>query len=316
MQTPLYVPIFRGKTFELRCLGQSLQLLRQHPILPVIEPVNRQRHKLGLLIEYSIRMGLPLGVIVNPSVGDFSETPEEWLDHVRPRLLGRSSLVPVIRTTQNAPIEELLAMAGHVALFHDGPSAASMPELRSIDPHRIIYQLVEADACPKSDWPSDSPRRALIRDGFIRRRNIDYPLDEPFPSFDAGKIGAWGDYSIAGKSYSEGGSLPNAVAIHVTYWTQGEGLRIRHYLSDTNDGPENPAGKFAEALAKLIADLDQGTLPVAETAAMREFRNLHASRHFPGLGLIKMLSMRHHLELIARRLPDRPSSSISSSAGR
>jgi hypothetical protein len=36
-----------------------------------------------------------------------------------------------------------------------------------------------------------------------------------------------------------------------------------------------------------------------ETSAVKEFRDLHAKGHFPGLGYVKKLSMNHHIETLA-----------------
>lgn len=36
-----------------------------------------------------------------------------------------------------------------------------------------------------------------------------------------------------------------------------------------------------------------------ETGAIKEFRELYAQSHFPGLGYVKKLSMKHHIETLA-----------------
>ncbi|CAL8898198.1 sce7725 family protein [Kocuria varians] len=74
---------------------------------------------------------------------------------------------------------------------------------------------------------------------------------------------------------------------------------IYHFKSDTNDTPTDPAGKFAQALGKLITKLDSGESNLVETSAVLEFRGLHERRHFPGLGYVKKLSIKHHLETLA-----------------
>ena len=74
---------------------------------------------------------------------------------------------------------------------------------------------------------------------------------------------------------------------------------IYHFKSDTNDAPTDPAGKFSEALNKLISALNSGNSHILETSAVHEFRELHARGHFPGLGYVKKLSIKHHLETLA-----------------
>lgn len=86
------------------------------------------------------------------------------------------------------------------------------------------------------------------------------------------------------------------MAIHITYKKNDEEIWTRHYVSDTQDSPSNPGGKFKEALQKLVDDVNGGGMP-HQTDAIAEFMDLHTSQHFPGLGVVKKLSMQHHLEL-------------------
>ncbi len=60
----------------------------------------------------------------------------------------------------------------------------------------------------------------------------------------------------------------------------------------------DPAGKFLEALQKLVDEVDSSDTLVMKTNAVNEFTQLYKDRHFPGLGYVKKLSMKHHLELM------------------
>jgi hypothetical protein len=77
---------------------------------------------------------------------------------------------------------------------------------------------------------------------------------------------------------------------------------IYHFISDRRDTPKDPAGKFAEALANMVGKLESGESKVLETAAVKEFLDLHRKGHFPGLGYVKKLSMNHHIETLAHYL--------------
>ena len=74
---------------------------------------------------------------------------------------------------------------------------------------------------------------------------------------------------------------------------------VHHFISDRQDTPKDPAGKFAEALDKLIATVDQQESSIFDSKAIEEFRDLHSRSHFPGLGYVKKLSMQHHVETLA-----------------
>ena len=74
---------------------------------------------------------------------------------------------------------------------------------------------------------------------------------------------------------------------------------IHHFVSDRSDTPTDPAGKFSEALEKLVQEIDRSSTLVTRTEALGEFVGLHHRGHFPGLGYVKKLSMKHHIETLA-----------------
>ena len=109
------------------------------------------------------------------------------------------------------------------------------------------------------------------------------------------------DYSVVGEEYNETGFAPYAVAIHIVYFDTDESLRVKHFVSDSNDDISDPAGKFQEALSKLVEWNKKKQL---DTVAMKEFEDLYRREAYPGLGTVKKLSIMHHLELIGRYLDE------------
>jgi hypothetical protein len=111
----------------------------------------------------------------------------------------------------------------------------------------------------------------------------------------------FGDFLIVGDDYSEAGGPAYAVVIHLTFIDpeQDDSMLIYHFKSQRQDTPVDPAGKFAEALDRMVAKLDAPNSKVLETTAVSEFRELHERGHFPGLGYAKKLSMKHHVETLA-----------------
>ncbi len=147
--------------------------------------------------------------------------------------------------------------------------------------------------------------QVLLRDGFERRRNRDHPPKDFFSdlhiTFEEEGVNGFGDFLTVGDDYSETGGPAYAVAIHISFLdpTQDQAMFVHHFLSDRQDTPSDPAGKFAEALEKMIQCLDSGESHVLESKAIQEFRKLHTDRHYPGLGYVKKLSMQHHIETLA-----------------
>ena len=114
----------------------------------------------------------------------------------------------------------------------------------------------------------------------------------------------FGDFLIAGDNYSESGGPAYNVAIHLTYFDDYEIMNIRHFLSNKMETPtpKDPAGKFAEALARLVNAVEEEDSLILKSDAYQKFKEFHDSGHFPGLGVVKKVSMQHHLELLSKFL--------------
>ncbi|MDN5524542.1 sce7725 family protein, partial [Acinetobacter sp.] len=151
--------------------------------------------------------------------------------------------------------------------------------------------------------------RVSYEDFFKKQiRNADYPKESPFSSLhsyykDESNIG-FADYTITGDDFSEGGGPAYVVTIHCSYIDRRrfDELFIRHYSSFNDGTPTNPGAKFIEALNLLIKDIDSKDIPFIDTHALNEFVYLHKIEHFPGLGQVKKISIKHHIETVANFL--------------
>ena len=86
----------------------------------------------------------------------------------------------------------------------------------------------------------------------------------------------------------------------MVYFDEKKNLRIHHFVSVDNDDISDSAGKFYQALERMI-EWNQ-TQPLGDTLAMRQFQEIYEKETYPGLGTIKKLSIMHHLELMSRYL--------------
>jgi hypothetical protein len=132
-------------------------------------------------------------------------------------------------------------------------------------------------------------------------RNADYSdnIDEFFSDEhlyykEEGYVG-FADFLTIGQDYSDTGFLPYAVVIHLTYKNSKNEFWVRHFVSDSNLDTTDVAGKFEEALSKLIKFIDENEI---NTVACNEFREIYKNESYPGLGSIKKLSIKHHIELV------------------
>jgi hypothetical protein len=148
-----------------------------------------------------------------------------------------------------------------------------------------------------------------IEDNFTRQeKNALYPPDE-FHTDRYATIANdpdyahFGDYSIQGDQYSEGGGRAHNVALHHIYLSgaNGSDLRIRHYVSGRH---RDISAMWYDALSQLVADLPRlGRISgINNTSVVSEYRTLNRTRAFPGLGKMKEFAMRHHLLLVAQLL--------------
>lgn len=100
---------------------------------------------------------------------------------------------------------------------------------------------------------------------------------------------------MIGSEYAEGGFAPYAVAIHIVYFSENKDLRIKHFTSNSNEDYNDPAGKFYEALQKLIGCEE---LINVKTDGLDEFRRCYNEERYPGLGSVKKMALKHHIELM------------------
>ena len=307
----MYYPFFRGKQFELITIRDMADLLAAKGFVPVIEPVRESLGGLKKTLDAVRDAGGSAIVIVNPYHGDHQENGAGITGLLQEDFNGVDTISAGILLRHDMTVEEVMGcyrkhVDHHPVLVHSGftePKALakelgdSMPDLTNIfveDHAELLYRRHFGDST-----------RILVRDGFRKQRNADYVEMEEFSelhvTYDDLGMAGFGDFLMVGDAYTEGGGPAYAVAIHITFIDPDKDnvMYIYHFVSKDKEAPTDPAGKFAQALEKLIERLDSGTSHILETEAIKEFKGLHAKGHFPGLGYIKKLSMKHHIETLA-----------------
>lgn len=310
----MYHPYFRGKQFELITIREMAELFAEKNFVPVIEPVRESLGGLKKTLSAVCDAGGRAIVIVNPYHGDHQEDGTSITGLLQEGFKDGNNISAGILLRSDMTVDEAMACYGqhadhHPVLIHAGFTepkalAAALGDGMS----SLTNAFIEDHAKLLYRKHFDQSTRILVRDGFKRQRNADYPAMEEFSDLhvtyrDLGMTG-FGDFLIVGDVYSEGGGPAYAVAIHLTFIDPDKDnvMYIYHFVSDTKDTPTDPAGKFAQALAKLITKLDSGTSHILETNAIKELLDFHAKGHFPGLGYVKKLSMKHHIETLAAYL--------------
>lgn len=306
----MYFPYLRGKQFEIVALRESIDLLKtSQRIIPIIEPVKEKLSSIVKLCSLFAENEIPLVLIYNPLVGDFKQDnealKEKFFDSKIQDYDNYYIGYVISEQTDIANIQLFIDSykENNICFLHSTNYGDFDQLLNVINTHnKVKYNLFIENNLGQSYLRRFKEfKNVIITDGFIPRKNEDYPLDEFFTDWHSiyreyNYVG-FGDYLIVGDKYSDTGGPAYTVAIHLTFRHKNGDIWVKHFLSDSDKGlPINIQGKFAEALDKLIEFIDENDIIVSK--AIGDFRNLHSTGHFPGLGYIKKLSMIHHLELI------------------
>lgn len=304
----MYFPYLRGRQFELIALRELLEKgVLSNKIIPIIEPVKLSSTLVKIVKTYGASKK-QLAIITNPKVGSFSsDTREEKNQKLKEELVAslneNNSILYMNLLRANLKPEKFIErFADNMGTICDNKDAIPVYEAFFSETN-VKYNLIPDESGFRRKVRKN---KVLLDDKFNKKdRNNDYIEidDEPFSEdhlyyLEDGYVG-FSDYSVVGKEYNETGFAPYAVAIHIVYFDTDDSLRVKHFVSDSNDDIRDPAGKFQEALLKLVEWNEEMKL---DTVAMKEFEKLYRREAYPGLGTVKKLSIMHHLELIGRYL--------------
>lgn len=310
----MYFPYLRGRQFELLALRELMENDGiGDKIIPIVEPVKPSATLLKTFQTF-IDAEREIAVILNPKVGDFCDELAAMHEEGSKTAKDLLEILHADGGIIQSYIMDDDVLSGIKKQYDKNQYLIINPERDSLSAFLTAYEdelprftLIPEDRAFKR---SVSDGRVLLEDHFKKKpRNIDYIgcEDEFFSEehlyySEEGSAG-FADYSIVGKEFNESGFAPVAVAIHIVYFDEEDRLRIHHFVSDSNEGIEDPAGKFGEALDKLVKWCSAHN--VETTLGLKGFYDCYKSGRYPGLGTVKKLSIMHHLELVSRFLGGR-----------
>jgi len=310
----MYFPYLRGRQYELIAIRELLENnLISEKIIPVIEPVKLSRSLIKTLTCYT-EANARIIVVMNPEVGNFesdlftlhgTDLSVQFYNLINTKCIMKGVIL-------NESGYETMNMVIGAQSEHDEIVSISLTR-DALDIYEEIRNNLNMDNIFRYNLIPDDRRfirevhsnKILFRDAFNkRRRNADYvDVDEFFSDdnkwFSSEKFDGFSDFSIVGSEYSESGFAPYAVAIHMVYLNEDDELYVKHFVSDSNDSIRDPAGKFHEAVEKLYI---WGHDKEIDTYGYLELINHYHNGTYPGLGVVKKLSIMHHLELISQYL--------------
>jgi hypothetical protein len=308
----MYYPYFRGKQYELIAIRESAKYFSGCNAVPIIEPVKESLSGLGKALAALVEEKAEFILIVNPKNGDMKSGATGALIEkiVNGQLKGYKNYSQGFIVDAKTDIGKAAAFVdgnrgNNLSIVHrDFTNVNDLKNLSEENENITAHVFIDGSVGKlyQGKFKREGVKRILIRDGFKKKKNADYPPDEHFSDLhvtfkDEGMDG-FGDFLIVGDEYSETGGPAYAVAIHLTYLDSDSDMRIKHFISDRKDTPVDPAGKFLEALGKLKEAVDDGGSVIKKTESCQELLGLHERSHFPGLGYVKKLSMKHHIEIL------------------
>ncbi len=315
----MYFPYVRGRQYELLALRELVtnNLLGEN-IVPIVEPVKLSSTLVNMMTEF-IKANHPISIIKNPAVGTFlsdykkvkqNSKEATYRDRFEEQYKDNNIIKSVI--IQNS-CRELLHYWGE----HNIVKKQDMLVIVTNRDWLCLYERYFESEYPKfALMPDESVFRRKIRrnkvlldDKFKKQeRNADYKdvTDEFFSDdhiyyTDDGFVG-FSDYSIIGDEYFDSGFAPYAVAIHIVYFADDKSLRVKHFVSDSNEDIANPALKFYQAVGKLAKWYENKKSNIEMTFGLKAFLDHYDNQTYPGLGTVKKLALMHHLELMSKHL--------------
>ncbi|MCH5464074.1 sce7725 family protein [Levilactobacillus tujiorum] len=301
----MYLPWLRGKQNELLALQELLKEGNlSKNILPIIEPLKTSttfKRTLSMFNENERE----IAVIQNTSLVDYPGFRTDDVDQLK----AADSFVWAYQLTAEARqvyLQQDHKKMGILAANSDLDDASELD--RSGD--FLVLDRNDRHVMRKAHELNKISKVELNDEFHKRSRNVDY-IEVPDELFseehlyyqDDGFKG-FSDYSIIGGEYNESGFAPRAVAIHLVYFDSNERLRVHHFVSDTNDDIHDPGNKFSEALHKMMSWVDSKNFDSKKnkSSALDDFRKINLAGRYPGLGVVKKLTLKHHLEIMGRYL--------------
>lgn len=311
----MYYPYLRAKQYELKALTEfSAEHKGQASIVPILEPVKQQINTLNTAIEEMVENGMMLALILNPKDGDFKHATVQFDPWSQLEKLDtfRGKWIPAFLYTKRYASEIASAVAERhldnvMIIFRScmDMEDADVQKLLENDSVKYVVNAFGPTVSRRLRKELTAKGKKVIRldDCFkSKTRNADYALEddeffseEPFFFSEEEKLDGYSDYTTLPSEYIEGGMLPYALAIHLSYRKNEDQIFVHHFVSDNNKTNTDMRGKFREAASKVapfFANKDKND------AVLELIDKANDPDGYPGLGYLKKLSVKNHLEVI------------------
>ncbi|KRK95446.1 sce7725 family protein [Companilactobacillus futsaii] len=300
----IYYPYLRGRMYDLLALKELVEQRRlSKNIIPIIEPV-RDSKELLKTVQTLIEFQHPFSVIANPQVSVYGLNDTKLfplpnlskLDFYYPSAILAADFSSDFVQTEGSQKSLLIAKDYELLKAYQKTQVL-----------KIVDKVLIPDVARMQKMVSTKEIKMADPLTFVKHVE-DYQLltDEYFEPADwyyqVGGFKGFGDYSMVGHVYFDKGMPSRAIALHLIYVTKTGELRIHHFVSDSNEKVSGQKEKFFEALNKMMSWCQKNISGLNQTPALEELLSYAHHNKFPGLGVVKKLSLMHHFELMSKLL--------------
>ena len=299
-----YYPILRARQFELIALRELAENDAIQNVTPIIEPVRTSYNGLNIAHKIIENAGQKVYLIVNPQVGnsDYNDSHLEYLSELESK-----TYLPAFHYSSNINIQDKIHKYGlnNCLLICDSNTDGEDANFRTLAQQQEVTKFgVYGNTGNRTltRYLNELNKPCIRIDDLFKKeqRNSDYlaiqahKFSEEHIYFKDEGFGGFSDYTVIPSEYSESGSTPMAVVIHLTY-LKNKQIWIRHFTSTSNDSISNVQGKFEEAAIKAVDFCDRKGL---KNLAIDELKILVNRQHYPGLGINKKIAIKNHILVV------------------
>jgi len=312
----MYFPYLFARRGELLAFRDTVkQLGKDAALIPVLEPVSSNIDSLRLALKAAQTEEHPVYLVMNPILGKFEDNDADadlWREEavnlvktfsiVRPTFLGgpASTAGNFKRFVKTWAGREIGVVFRNTAL---SPSAVAAEAKGQFAGSRFF--LTGGTPSPSTLTALGTGNCVFVEDRFqVQPSNARYKGIEPFTGshlvFKSLGYAGFGDYACLPGKFRDGGSLPAAVAIHLTFFRKNLEVFVEHFVSKSQlQSDRDIPKKMREAIADAVAAHSRSGDSFGITAAYQKYINAHKTKADVGLQKNKRWSVAHHLDLMS-----------------
>ncbi|AMV48508.1 sce7725 family protein [Paraburkholderia caribensis] len=318
----MYYPYLFARRGELLAFRDIVkQLHSDASVIPVFEPVSSNIDSLRLALKAADKESQPAYVILNPLLGKFAEDnadTQEWRDEaenlVRSFAVVRPTYLAGPDSTTSGFRKFVKTWAGReigVVLRNTPLTPASIATEVTGKATGVRYFLTGGTPSPSTLAALGSKNCVFVEDRFqVQPSNARYKGVEPFTGshlvYKKLGYGGFGDYACLPGKFRDGGSLPAAVAIHLTFYKANREVFVEHFVSTSQSQADRDIPKkMREAITGIVAATTRPGDSFGLTVAVQKYINAPKAKENVGLQKNKRWSVAHHLDLMSGLLAGR-----------